>query len=231
MSIAIIADSHLGDPRGELQDFLDQLRELPSRGCRRLILLGDIFHVWVGNPKFETEEVRQVTALLAELKQDGIRLDYVEGNRDFFLAHSPWAPLFEELGDEVAFEVDGVRYLAVHGDGLDDRDRQYRFWRWLSKSLPVRLFIRLLPGSVARWLMLSTERRLAQTNFKHRQRLPEDAILRYARRRFEQGHEVLYLGHFHKPRQWSVSGGEVRLLDAWFNHGHVEWVEEPMDRG
>ena len=226
MSIALIADSHLGDPRGELVDFLAQLEALPGRGCHRLILLGDIFHVWVGYRKFETKEVRAVAEALGVLREHGIRIDYVEGNRDFFIARSPWAHLFDSITTSVAFEHGGRRYLAVHGDGLDEKDWQYRFWRWFSKSPPVHLGVALLPGAVARWLMLETERRLAQTNFRHRQRIPEEAILSFAERRFAEGHDVLYLGHFHTPRTWTLPTGEVRLLDAWFHHAHLEWLED-----
>ena len=226
MSIALIADSHLGDPRSSLDLFLDQLRELPGRGCRRLILLGDIFHVWVGYRKFETREVEAVTAALAELRRQGVVIDYIEGNRDFFLAGSVYAELFDSIGLEVRFELGGVRYLAVHGDGLDDDDWQYRFWRWLSKSPPVHLLVALLPGPLARWIMLSTERRLARTNFKHRQGIPRASVMSYARRRFTEGHDVLYLGHFHEPHRWPLEDGEIRVLDAWFHDRQIVWLDE-----
>ena len=118
----------------------------------------------------------------------------------------------------------GVRYLAVHGDGLNDRDWQYRFWRSLSKSALTRFLVRSIPRGVAHRMVHSTERRLSQTNFKHRAALPEEAIRRYAERRLAEGHDVLLLGHFHEPRVWRVPGGEVRLLDAWFRSRAVEWL-------
>lgn len=222
--IALIADAHLGGPGGDGRAFCDTLRRVADEGCRRLILMGDIFHVWVGYRKFETPEIRRVTPLLEELQQQGMRLEYIEGNRDFFLATSPWRHLFSTLTSEIQFTAGGKRRLCVHGDGLNDRDRQYLFWRWLSKSAAVRLGVAALPGFVARRLMDSTEKKLARTNFKHRKRLPEASIRAYAERRLREGHQVLYLGHFHEPHTWQVEGGEVRLLDAWFNDGHVEWV-------
>ena len=224
MSVAIIADCHLEGPGGAADPLLEQLAELPRRGCRRLVLLGDIFHAWVGHRHFETPEVRAVMPALERLRGAGVGIDYIEGNRDFFIADSPYAGVFDTVGTEVSFEVGGMRYLALHGDGLNDRDRQYLFWRWLSKSLPVRLAIRLLPGAVARRVMRSTEGRLAETNFKHKMVIPEEAISAYAERRFAEGFDVMVLGHFHRPKSWRVGGGEVRLLDAWFNSHHVEWL-------
>jgi UDP-2,3-diacylglucosamine hydrolase len=224
MAVALIADCHLGGPGGPPERLVEQLRELPERGCKRLVLLGDVFHYWVGNRSFETPEVGAVLPELARLRDCGIRLDYVEGNRDFFIADSPYAGAFDSIGTEVAFTAGGRRYLAVHGDGLNDHDRQYLFWRWLSKSPPVRYGIRWLPGPVARRLMQSTEGRLAETNFKHRNAIPVEAISAYAERRLQEGHDVLVLGHFHRPKTWSVEGGEVRLFDAWFNSHRVEWL-------
>ncbi len=226
MSVAIIADCHLGGPGGTPEPLLEQLAEMPERGCRRLVLLGDIFHAWVGNRHFETSEVRAVLPALERLRRAGVRIDYIEGNRDFFIADSPYAGVFDSVGTEVAFTVAGVRYLALHGDGLNDRDRQYLFWRWLSKSLPVRLAIRWLPGGLARWLMSTTEGQLSETNFKHKRVIPEAPISAFAERRFAEGHDVMVLGHFHRPKSWRVASGEVRLVDAWFNDHHVEWLAE-----
>jgi UDP-2,3-diacylglucosamine pyrophosphatase LpxH len=153
-----------------------------------------------------------------------VRVDYVEGNRDFFLAGSLYADAFDTVGREVEFDAGGRRCLAVHGDGLNDRDRQYLFWRWLSKSALSRLLLRALPGPLARRAVASTERRLAGTNFKHKRRIPEEAILRYAERRLGEGHDLLLLGHFHEERRWRVARGEIWLLEAWFSSRRVEWI-------
>jgi UDP-2,3-diacylglucosamine pyrophosphatase LpxH len=153
-----------------------------------------------------------------------VRADYVEGNRDFFLARGGYRDAFDSVGDEIAFASGGVRYLCVHGDGLNDRDRQYLAWRWLSKSAPVRAVIRHLPKRLVLPLVTSTERRLSGTNFKHKARVPEAPIRRYAERRLAEGHDVLLLGHFHEPHVWRVTGGEIRLLDAWFHGRQMEWL-------
>jgi UDP-2,3-diacylglucosamine pyrophosphatase LpxH len=220
--VAVIADSHLGGPGGSIEPMLDQLAQLPAEGIERLILLGDIFQAWVGLPRFETPEIARFVAALRELRRLGLRIDYIEGNRDFFLAKSPYRDAFDSVGLETSFEADGVRYLAVHGDGLNDRDWRYRTWRRLSKSLPVELALRTLPRRLAHRMVTSTDRRLASTNFKHRAELPETAIRAFAERRLAEGHDVLLLGHFHEEKNWPVENGEVRLLEAWFKSRRVE---------
>ncbi len=222
--IACLADAHVGGPGGAAGPLVEQLAALPASGCGRLLLLGDLFQAWVGHRHFETADIAAVVAALRALRLRGLRLDYVEGNRDFFLAQSAYADAFDSVADEVAFESGGVRYLAVHGDGLVDEDWQYRFWRRLSKSALSRALAGRLPAPLARRLVHSTERRLSRTNFRHRHLLPEAAIRRYAERRLAEGHDVLLLGHFHEERTWRVAGGEVRLLAAWFKTRRIEWL-------
>lgn len=223
MPVAVVADAHLGGPGGDATLLVDQLDALAAEDCRRLILLGDIFHVWVGSAKFETPEVRAVAACLNRLRGQGMVIDYVEGNRDFFLDRGPYRVLFDQLALEVAFEADGHRYLAVHGDGLNDRDVKYRFWRWLSKSPLTRFLVLNLPGFLARRFVDGTERRLGKTNFKHKANIPEAVIRSYGTRRLAEGYDTLLLGHFHEPHRFAVEGGEVRVLDAWFRSRRIEW--------
>ena len=189
-------------------------------------MLGDIFQVWLGDPRYETADIAAVMAALERLRGHGVEVDYIEGNRDFFIAGSPYERYFDRVGLETAFEVDGVRYLAVHGDGLNDKDYQYRFWRWLSKSALSRFFWTRLPRRLAAKLVGSTERKLSDTNFKHKRRIPEEAIRAYAERRLAEGHDVLLLGHFHEERRWRVENGQVHLYEAWFTSRQVEWLPE-----
>ncbi|MGH9362891.1 MAG: UDP-2,3-diacylglucosamine diphosphatase [Thermoanaerobaculia bacterium] len=224
MPTALIADAHLGGPGGPPGPLVEQLDSLRPERCERLVLLGDLFQAWVGSPKFESTSIAQVVAALRRLRARGVPVHYIEGNRDFFLAGSPYADAFDSIGSEVAFTSGGRRYLAVHGDGLNDRDWQYLAWRGLAKSRLSRLLVLRTPHRFAQRLVDRTERKLSETNFKHKIRLPEAAIRAYAERRLAEGHDVLLLGHFHEPRTWQVPGGEVRLLDAWFNSHQLEWL-------
>jgi UDP-2,3-diacylglucosamine hydrolase len=186
--------------------------------------MGDLFHVWVGQRRYETPEIRQVLAALSDLRQAGWRIDYIEGNRDFFIAEGPYGEVFDSVTDEVSVQVGNRSFLVIHGDGLNKEDRLYRFWSWLSKSAPSRWLMLHLPGGLAQRLVRVTEGQLSKTNFKHKSRIPREVISSHAVRRLAQGHDVLLLGHFHEAQSWQVEGGEVRLLDAWFNTRRVEWL-------
>ena len=227
MAVAVIADAHVGGPGGSAAPLVEQLEQLERPGgpeCERLVLLGDLFQAWIGYPRFETPDHRRVVEVLRRLKAEGLPIHYVEGNRDFFLDRSPYADALTTLGTEIGFATGGVRYLAVHGDGLDPRDRQYRFWRRASKSFLSRAIVSRIPEHFARRLVSSTEERLSRTNLEHKREVPEAVIRAYAERRLREGYDVLLLGHFHEERHYEVSGGQVWVLNAWFNHRRVEWL-------
>lgn len=224
LPVAVIADAHIGGPGGPAEPLVEQLEELASGAPGHLLLMGDLFHVWVGQRSYETPEIRQVVAALADLRGAGWRIDYIEGNRDFFIAEGPYREVFDSVSNELSIRVGGRSYLAVHGDGLNAGDRSYRFWRWLSKSPPSRFFMLNLPTGLAQRLVHVTEGQLSKTNFKHKNRIPREVISRYADRRLAPDHDVLLLGHFHEAHSWQVAGGEVRLLDAWFNSRRIEWL-------
>lgn len=222
--VAVVADAHLGGPGGPAAALIEQLRRLPEQGCRRLVLLGDLFQIWIGDRRYETPDIFQVVAALADLRRAGIRVDYIEGNRDFFLAGSPYDHAFDTVGGEVAFEAGGTRYLAVHGDGLDRRDRKYRFWRAVSKSRPSRFVICRVPRRFAQRFVFGTERTLSATNQEYKRHIPMEVLRDYGCRRLAEGHDVLLLGHFHEPRVLVLPEGEVRLLDAWYHRREIVWL-------
>ncbi len=224
MSVAVVADAHLGGPGGSGEDLVRQLGALDAGACSRLLFLGDLFHLWIASRRFETAEVRRVADAIRGVRQRGIRVSYVVGNRDFFLAEGAYRDLFHDCGEEVRFADGGLRYLAVHGDGLNPRDWKYRIWRRLARNAVSRWLTEHLPLPLCRRLAGSTERGLARTNQVHKAVIPDAVIRSYGSRRLAEGHDVVLLGHFHAARRFSVADGEVRIADAWFHDRELLWL-------
>lgn len=234
--VAVFADSHLGQAEGDGEDFLAALGELPGRGFSTVVLLGDVFHYLVGDLKFETPLIRRVVGGLEELAARGVHLRYVEGNRDFFVARSPFARPFAAYGLTDGLAVGARRYAFVHGDRVNTRDLPYRFWRVLSKNPVSYAVMKLLPGTLARAVVARTEARLYRTNFKHKSRLPVEHLRQEGRRARLAGYDEVLVGHFHVD--WVSSGPEcvVRVLPAWLEErrhaeidpdGTLRIVQEP----
>jgi UDP-2,3-diacylglucosamine hydrolase len=225
---AVFADCHVGRSPDDDAPFLGALDRAVQRGAREITFLGDIFHFFIAHPKFETPQIRRFLAAAEALARRGVSLTYVEGNRDFFLRGSYVERYFRLVADEEAFVEGGKRFLAMHGDLLNERDLPYRFWRAVSKNPLSRLSLHVIPKKAGNRFVWKTEARLYRSNFKHKKRLPVEMIRRFAERRFREGYEVLLLGHFHKSWSEKVDSGRVEILPAFVDERR--WMEID-DRG
>jgi UDP-2,3-diacylglucosamine hydrolase len=220
---AVIADSHVGGRPGDEGPFLEALETARRRGATAITLLGDIFHFFIAHRKFETPAVVRFLETARRLGEAGVPVTYIEGNRDFFLRGSYAEGAFREVCDEEQFETGGRRFLATHGDLLNDRDLSYRFWRFLSKNRLSRAAVGLVPKEAGNRFVWKVEARLYRSNFKHKSKLPEQIIRTYAARRFREGIDVLLLGHFHKPWVDESAGGRIEILPAFVEERR--WME------
>ena len=234
--VAVFADAHLGQAEGDSDDFISSVEDVAGRGFRTIVLLGDIFHYFIGSAKLETPLTRRVLAAWDDLAAKGVELRYIEGNRDFFIRGTPWARAFATCGDTDGLLVGGRRYAFVHGDRINTRDLPYRFWRRLSKNPVSRAALHLIPGPLARGIVTRTEARLYRTNFRHKRHLPESELLREGERARAAGYDELLVGHFHVERLFSGERGVTRILPAWLEErrhaeidpdGTFRLVEEP----
>jgi UDP-2,3-diacylglucosamine hydrolase len=220
---AVFADCHVGRRPGDEGPFLAALDAARARGVRQITLLGDIFHFFIAHPKFETPAIARFLDKAREFKQAGLPITYVEGNRDFFLRGSYAESAFREVCDEQTFEEGGRRFLATHGDLLNEKDVPYRFWRLLSKNPISRAALSFVPKDAGNRFVWKVEARLYRSNFKHKSRLPVEMIRAFAERRFRKGVDVLLLGHFHKSWTEDVDGGRVEILPAFVEERR--WLE------
>jgi UDP-2,3-diacylglucosamine hydrolase len=224
---AVFADCHVGRRPGDEGPFLKALDTVRSRGARKVTLLGDIFHFFIAHRKFETPAIGRFLDKARELRDAGVAVTYVEGNRDFFLRGSYAEDAFASVCDEEIFEAGGRRFLATHGDLLNEKDLPYRFWRRLSKNPVSRAAIDFIPKAAANKLVWNIEARLYRSNFKHKTRLPVEMIRAFVQRRRRDGVDVVLLGHFHKSWTETVDGGRVEILPAFVDERR--WMEIAPD--
>ncbi|HKB70392.1 MAG TPA: UDP-2,3-diacylglucosamine diphosphatase [Thermoanaerobaculia bacterium] len=209
--IAVLADSHLGPSPADVDPFLRALSQMRRRGATALYLLGDVFHYLIADRKFATPGLDRFLEGVREFRASGGRVVYVEGNRDFFLRNSYLEPEFDAVADRAVFRAGRASFYLTHGDTINARDWPYRFWRFLSKNRLSWAAMKLVPRSAANRFVASMERRLRDTNFKHKSRLPVEMIERFARRRRREGYDVVLLGHFHEAwrGEWDDAAAEI----------------------
>jgi UDP-2,3-diacylglucosamine pyrophosphatase LpxH len=213
--VAVFADAHLGQVERDAEDFLEALEAVRRRGFATAVLLGDIFHYFIGDSKLVTPLLTRTLRGLQGVASRGLSLRYVEGNRDFFVAGSPYATPFDSWALTDGLRVGETRYAFVHGDRVNTADLPYRFWRMVSKNPVARAALSAIPGPLARAIVERTEARLYRSNFKHKAKLPEGALLAEGRAARQAGYDALLVGHFHVARTLKDVGGITHVLPAW----------------
>lgn len=223
--IFVIGDSHIGLGDGSEKPILAWLDRLEALRPRALYLNGDLFHYLIADAKFCTRSVELVFARLRALRDAGVPIHYVEGNRDFFLKGSFAEKAVTDVAMEYAIRAGARNYLIVHGDLINDRDLPYRFWRFASKNAFSRLSLKLIPKKTARNFVDSVERKLAKTNFKHKSRLPLEQFEQYGRARSAQGFTDIVFGHFHEKFVRELGGATVTIVPPWYETGEAMVID------
>ncbi len=214
--VAFIGDVHLdlGDP--DIAPFIGTLHRL-SGDCDTLVLMGDLFNLWIGHPRLQQEHQRQVAEALRTIRQRGVALHYVEGNRDFRIARMCGGDLFDTAVDDgLALQVGDRSIWAIHGDLANRSDRRYRTWRRLSRSGALWSCFNLIPAGLRFASAHRLEAWMRTTNIQQKQAFPREMVDDYANVFAARGHDAIVLGHFHIEKQWTLEGGAgVYVLPLW----------------
>ena len=211
----IIADSHVGQGVNDADAMSSLVRRAAASGVEEVIYLGDSFQYLIGMSKFWTTALREVIESWREVRRRGVRVLLIEGNRDFFLDEPELAAEVDWSGRIFEFDASDRRYRVDHGDLVNRRDFQYRFWSRVSKSAIARIWARLLPQSLAVAIVRHMEAHLATTNRKFRYTKPIEDLRRSASSAWADGIDVLFWGHFHT--HWECRDGDrlAMIIPAW----------------
>jgi len=211
----IIADSHVGQGADDAGAMSSLVRRAAASGVVEVVYLGDAFQYLIGMSKFWSSGHRQVMESWREVRRRGVRIVVIEGNRDFFLGEPDLAAEIDWSGRVYEFASGELRYRLDHGDLVNRRDFQYRFWSKVSKSSIAHLWARLLPQSLAVAIVRHMEAHLATTNRKFRYTKPIEDLQRNASAAWTAGINVLFWGHFHT--HWEYRDGDrlAMIIPAW----------------
>lgn len=222
--IYVIGDSHIGLGDGSEEPVNAWLDRFAALRPRALYLNGDLFHYLIAHRNFRTRSVDLVMAKFRELRDRGIAIHYVEGNRDFFLKGSFVEDAVTDIALEYAIPAGTKKYLIIHGDMINDRDFAYRFWRRASKNPVTKIGVSLVPKKIARNFVDGVEKKLAKSNFKHKSRVPVELMEQYGRTRAREGFTDVVFGHFHEKL---VLPGKttVTVLPPWYETGEAMRID------
>jgi UDP-2,3-diacylglucosamine hydrolase len=216
--LVFVGDVHLDHGDAELPAFLSYLRGL-APGAGRVVLMGDLFNLWIGASELEQDHHRAVIACLSDLRSRGTEVHYLEGNRDYRIARAHRGSAFDAV-DDVGLREDwgGRKIWAAHGDLVNSKDVQYRAWRRLSRSAAAWWLFSAIPQRRRFAIAESVERKMRGTNAEMRREFPDALLREYSLRHLETAGSAVVLGHFHVEKELSggPSGeGRIFVLPEW----------------
>lgn len=216
-SLIVIADAHLTALDADTAAFCAFLSDLPADAAE-LVLLGDIFALWIAHPKHTLAHHTEVLQRIASLRAAGVRVRFIEGNREFGVARwqAGWFDAVHAAEGEPIVDLDwgGRRWSMAHGDRLDPDDWRTRLLHRLLRAGPTLQAVAALPAGWGMWFGRWLERSLRHRNLRYKTALPTTRLQRHARQLAERGAAAGVIGHIHVAHdvQLDAQGRSVRLL-------------------
>jgi len=216
--LLFIGDVHLDRDDPDLDAFVEFL-DSTAQTASTIVLMGDLFNLWIGDRALEQPHQSAVIEALTRLRAQGMVVRYVEGNRDYRVAGAYLDTALDASSDDALCERRAARHLrAIHGDLTNPADRQYRLWRRVSRSTPFWALFRCLPARRRLRLAESIERRMRRSNVAFKGAFPEIEVRQYAQQLLRPGESDLVLGHFHIEKELELDGDARRrvwVLPDW----------------
>lgn len=218
--LAFVGDVHLDRDDPDVEAFVRLLDGLAGR-VRAIVLVGDLFNLWIASPEFEGPHHEAVLRAVREVRAQGTAVHYVEGNRDYRIRRSLAGRDLDLVAtDELDLVTSGgARIVAAHGDLANPGDLQYRAWRRWSRSAPFWWLVRALPRSRRAAFADGLERRLRATNLRFKNAFPEERVRRYGTALLARGRDLVVLGHFHERHELAALPptlpGRIVVLPLW----------------
>ena len=224
MATLFISDLHLCADRPHInQQFFDFLSRTAPH-AEALYILGDLFEYWVGDDDLADPLNAAVAAALWPLRDKGVTLYLMHGNRDLLLGKEfTRRSRAESIADPVLLELYGTRTLIMHGDTLCTDDVEYQKFRTYARN----------PENQAKFLAQPIARRKEQilglrADSESAKQGKTGQIMDVTPATVEQtlrdfGYPRLIHGHTHRPaRHLHVVDGhncERWVLNDWYERG------------
>ena len=217
----IVSDLHLRVERPDLTErFAGFLAATAAAGIGMLFILGDLFEYWIGDDDLDDPFNSRVCSLLRKLADQGTRIFFIAGNRDFLIGDAfARAARIELLPDTVAVGAGDTATLLMHGDTVCTEDLPYQEFRRMVRSKEWQTTFLARPLSERRAEVADLRRRSAEAMLGKTAAIMDAnaAAIRAAL----TSHRCTRLihGHTHRPGREDIqleSGGAERwVLSDW----------------
>jgi len=221
------SDFHLGTPNASAslarEKALVKWLDMASRDAEAIFLLGDIFDFWFEYKKAIPKGFVRFQGKLAELADRGLSIHFFTGNHDMWMFdYFPSEFGIPVHNGPLELEINQIKFLVGHGDGLGPGDKQYKRLKKIFKNrVSQKAFSILHPnfgmGIAHKW---SRKSRLASTGHQEVFHGENEHLLVYCKEQELIAHRDYYIfGHRHLTLDLEVANNSRYLNPGdWVNH-------------
>ncbi len=229
MRALFISDLHLNERDAVTDARFDAFITGPARGADRLYIIGDLFHVWLGDAMMPSDTYAlTIIAKIRALANSGTQVFIARGNRDFMLGEQFARACSATLLDQQTIFILGEQQaLLLHGDELCTDDIAFQRARRILRTDLFRKIGNSLPTSwrhaIARTLRSKSDAHKAVTALNIM-----DANLQAIERMFDKHNvPIMIHGHTHRPGEHTHANDRRRIvLSDWQqDYGFLEWFD------
>lgn len=230
MPTLFISDLHLDAERPQITDLFERFLREEADGADALYILGDLFEAWVGDDD-PSDTGARVAAGLGALREAGVPVYFIRGNRDFLLGpdYARRAGM-TILSDPAVVMLYGRPTLLMHGDTLCTDDVAYQQFRaqtrnpqWQAEFLAQPLAARLAFARQARAASQAHQSGLQSQGTM--EAITDVAPVAVEGTLAQFGIDTLIHGHTHRPamHELEIAGTPCRriVLGDWYEQGSV----------
>lgn len=154
-----ISDLHLNPDCPEITERFLCFCQWAVKNTKSVYILGDFFHLWVGDDD-QSAWIQPISNALKSLNQQGVQLFYMGGNRDFLLGRRFCRESqMVYLKDATTIQWDKHTIALTHGDRLCTKDKMHQLFYRFTRNGVFRLFFNALPILVRRFLAQKVRKR------------------------------------------------------------------------
>jgi UDP-2,3-diacylglucosamine hydrolase len=229
MRALFISDLHLNERDAMTDARFNAFITGPAHGADRLYIIGDLFHVWLGDAMMPSDAYAlTIIAKIRTLAESGTQVFVARGNRDFMIgeqfARACGATLLDQ---QTVITLNDQRALLLHGDELCTDDIAFQRARRILRTDLFRKIGNSLPTSwrhaIARTLRSKSDAHKAVTSLNIMDANPQAIERMFTKHNVP----VMIHGHTHRPGEHVHANSRRRIvLSDWQqDFGFLEWLD------
>jgi UDP-2,3-diacylglucosamine hydrolase len=193
-----ISDLHLHPDRLDISKQFELFLKWVETRTRTLYILGDFFHVWAGDDTSNAFS-HAIAARLALLSQQGIKIYFIRGNRDFLLGDAFFKQAqITPLEEPALITLDKQKVMLVHGDRYCTKDKTHQWFRRLTRNRWFPTVFMTLPKQLRTRIVMGV-RLKSETNTYKKPAMMQVVSAALTRHLAAYGVDTVIHGHTHQP--------------------------------